>query len=151
MLLELFRGRVIGHPVGGKNFVHVRDVAVATVNALTQGRIGESYILGNQNLSYQEAFQLMAQLMHVSPPRWTIPPGLARLYGGLCDAWSGLSGRPGQLNSAMVAVANDGHYFCSQKAITELALPQTPIAEAIREAFDWFKQHDYVTTNAGSN
>lgn len=150
MLIELFRGNVMGYPVGGKNFVYVRDVAVATVNALTQGRIGESYILGNENMSYQEAFQLMARLLGVTPPRLSIPPGLARLYGFLCDAWARVTGHPGQLNSAMIAVANDGHYFCSQKAITELALPQTPIAEAIRDAFDWFKKHDYVTTNAGN-
>ncbi|WP_020603409.1 NAD-dependent epimerase/dehydratase family protein [Spirosoma spitsbergense] len=150
MLIELFRGKVIGYPMGGKNFVHVQDVAVATVNALTQGRIGESYILGNQNMSYQESFQLMAGLLGVAPPRLPIPPDLARLYGFLCDAWARLTGHPGQLNSAMIAVASDGHYFSSQKAILELALPQTPIVEAIRDAFDWFKKHDYVTTNAGN-
>lgn len=150
MLIELFRGKAIGYPMGGKNFVHVRDVAVATVNALTQGQIGESYILGNENMSYREAFQLMAQLIGVAPPQMPIPPGLARLYGFLCDAWARVTGQPGQLNSAMIAVANDGHYFSSQKAIMELALPQTPIVEAIREAFDWFKKNDYVTTSAGN-
>lgn len=148
MLLELYRGRVIGYPAGGKNYVHVRDVAVATVNALTQGRLGESYILGNANLSYQEAFQLIAQRMNVAPPRWPIPPGLARLYGAGCDAWSRLTHRPGRLNSAMVAVANDGHYFSAQKAIAELGLPQTPVEQAIDEAFNWFKQNNYATQRA---
>ena len=144
MLLELYRGRVIGYPAGGKNFVHVRDVAVATINALTMGRVGESYILGNENLSYREAFGQMAQCMGVQPPRRAIPPALAQLYGYGCDAWARLTGRLGQLNSSMTAVANDGHYFSSQKAITELALPQTPITGAISEAFDWFKQNKYV-------
>ncbi len=150
MLLELFQGRVIGYPAGGKNYVHVRDVAVATVNALTQGRPGESFILGNENRSYQEAFALMAQRMGVEPPRWAIPPGLARLYGYGCDAWARVTGRPGQLNSAMIAMANEGHYFSAQKAVTELGLPQTPIVEAIDEAFDWFKRHNYLTERAQS-
>ncbi|MCB2410695.1 hypothetical protein [Hymenobacter lucidus] len=48
----------------------MRDVAVATVNALTQGRVGESYMLGHQNLSYREAFALMARLMGVRAPDW---------------------------------------------------------------------------------
>ncbi|AQG80993.1 NAD-dependent epimerase/dehydratase family protein [Spirosoma montaniterrae] len=144
MLLELHRGRVIGYPAGGKNYVHVQDVAVATVNALTQGRMGESYILGNQNLSYQEAFALMARTMEVPPPRWPIPPVLAQLYGRGCDAWTRLSGRPALVNAAMVAVANDGHYFSSQKAIRELGLPQTPIEQAVAEAYQWFKQNGYV-------
>ncbi|GAB2595066.1 NAD-dependent epimerase/dehydratase family protein [Spirosoma areae] len=144
MLLELYRGRVVGYPAGGKNYVHVRDVAVATVNALSQGRIGEAYILGNQNLSYQEAFTLMADVMQVAPPRWAIPPGIAQLYGYGCDAWANLTGRPTRLNAAMVAVANDGHYFSARKAIAKLALPQTPVVQAIREAFEWFRQNKYV-------
>jgi dihydroflavonol-4-reductase len=145
LLLELYRGRLIGYPAGGKNYVHVRDVATATVNALTRGRIGESYILGHQNLPYRDAFRLMAERMQVSPPRLSLPPALARLYGYGCDAWSQLMGRSTPVNSAMVAVANDGHYFRSQKATAELGLPQTPIETAIDEAFEWFNQHDYVT------
>ncbi|QJD77425.1 NAD-dependent epimerase/dehydratase family protein [Spirosoma rhododendri] len=145
LLLELYRGRLIGYPAGGKNYVHVQDVATATVNALTQGRIGESYILGHQNLSYRDAFRLMAERMNVQPPRLSLPPALARLYGYGCDAWTRLTGRPAPVNSAMVAVANDGHYFQSRKAIAELGLTQTPIETAIDEAFDWFNEHDYVT------
>ncbi|UOG77101.1 NAD-dependent epimerase/dehydratase family protein [Hymenobacter tibetensis] len=144
LLLELYQGRLPGYPAGGKNYVHVRDVAVATINALTQGRIGESYILGNQNLTYREAFTLMADLMGVRPPRWPLPPALAHLYGSLCDLKTQLTGRPAQVNAAMVAVANDGHYFTAQKARDELALPQTDLSEGILEAFNWFKAHQYA-------
>ena len=44
----------------------------------------------------------------------------------------------------MVAVANDGHYFTAQKARHELSLPQTPITQAVAEAFAWFTTHGYV-------
>ena len=144
LLLELYRGHLPGYPSGGKNYVHVRDVATATVNALTQGRVGESYILGHENLSYRDAFRLIARQLGVAPPRWPIPPGVATIYGQLCDVKSKLTGRPSPLNAAMAAVANDGHYFTSQKAVAELALPQTPLAHAVAEAFDWFKTHHYV-------
>jgi len=144
LLLELHRGRLPGYPLGGKNYVHVHDVAVATVNALTQGRVGESYILGNENLSYREAFTLIAKVLGVSPPRWPVLPPLANLYGAVCDLKALFTGRPAQVNSAMVAVANDGHYFTPQKARTELSLPQTPITKAVADAFDWFKIHGYV-------
>ena len=144
LLLELLAGRLPGYPLGGKNYVHVHDVAVATVNALTQGRVGESYILGNKNLSYREAFALMADLLGVGPPRWPVPPPLANFYGAICDLKTCLTGRPAQVNSAMTAVANDGHYFTPQKARTELALPQTPVSQAVAEAFDWFTTHGYV-------
>ncbi len=144
LLLELYRGRLIGYPAGGKNYIHVADVSTATVNALTTGRIGESYILGNQNMSYREAFALMADIMGVKPPRLPLPPALARLYGVICDAQARLTGCPAMVNGTMVAIANDGHYFGSEKAITELLLPQTPIERAIKEAFDWFQANNYV-------
>ncbi|WP_317039521.1 hypothetical protein [Hymenobacter lapidarius] len=117
---------------------------MATVNALTQGRVGDSYILGNENLSYREAFGLMAGVLGVAAPRWPVPRPLATLYGGLCSWQAALTGRRAQVNPAMVAVANDGHYFTPQKARAELALPQTSIQQAIAEAFDWFTTHGYV-------
>ncbi|TGE03740.1 NAD-dependent epimerase/dehydratase family protein [Hymenobacter fodinae] len=144
LLLELLRGRVPGYPAGGKNYVHVHDVAVAAVNALTQGRVGESYVLGHQNLSYRDAFRLMAEVLHVPAPRWPIPTPLARLYGTASALGARLTGRPGRLNPAMVAVAADGHYFDAAKARAELGLPQTPIAQAVADAYDWFKTHRYV-------
>lgn len=144
LLLALYRGKLPGYPAGGKNYVHVGDVAVATVNALTQGRSGESYILGHENLSYHDAFARMARVLGVRPPRWPLPPALARLYGTACDLQARLTGRPARLNSAMVAVANDGHYFSVRKAVAELDLPQTPIEQAIADAFAWFKAHHYV-------
>jgi dihydroflavonol-4-reductase len=144
LLLELHAGRLPGYPLGGKNYVHVRDVAVATVNALGQGRVGESYILGNENMSYREAFGMMADVLGVAPPRWPVLPPLANFYGVLC-AWKALlTGQPVRVNPAMIAVANDGHYFNPQKARAELGLPQTPVRQAITDAFDWFKSHGYA-------
>lgn len=145
LLLELYRGRLVGYPIGGKNYVHVTDVATATVNALTMGQIGASYILGNQNLSYRDAFGLMARVMGVRPPRWPLPPALARFYGTLCETKTRLTGRPALVNRSMIEIANDGHYFRADKAIQSLALLQTPIEKAVREAFDWFRTHHYVS------
>ena len=35
-------------PPGGKNFVHVEDVATACINAIDYGKSGENYIIGNE-------------------------------------------------------------------------------------------------------
>ena len=144
LLLELYRRRLPGFPPGGKNYVHVRDVATATVNALGTGRVGESYILGNENLSYREAFTRLARVLGVARPRWPIPAGLAVGYGRFSELLSRLTGRPTQLNAAMAAVANDGHYFTARKARAELALPQTSIDQAAAEALAWFQANHYV-------
>ena len=144
LLLELYRGRLPGYPPGGKNYVHVRDVATATANALTMGRVGESYILGHENLSYRAAFARLAGVLGVVAPRWPIPAGLAVAYGRFSELLGRWRGRPAQLNAAMAAVANDGHYFTAAKARAELALPQTSVDQAAAEALAWFRAHGYV-------
>lgn len=143
LLLSLYKGQIAGMPTGGKNYVHVADVATATINALTMGRVGEQYILGHENLSYAEAFALMAEVMACNPPRFRVPKEVAWLIGQLGNAQHKLTGKPARLNPAMVAVANDGHYFNPQKAIDELQLPQTPIRNAIQDAFNWFRANGY--------
>ena len=144
MLIAVAQRQLPGYTAGGKNFIHVRDAAVGTVNALTMGRIGQSYILGHENLTYYEAFTLMARVAGVAPPRFALSPGLTRLYGRFNDWRAALTGKPAQVTLPMAMIANDGHYFSSQKAINELNLPQTPIREAIQEAYDWFTEHGYV-------
>lgn len=144
LLLALYKRQVAGIPMGGKNYVHVADVATATVNALTMGNIGESYILGHENLSYREFFSLVANIIHVRQPAVLIPPWLASLIGRFSEWQCSLLNRPAQLNSAMARVASDGHYFSVTKAIDALNLPQTPIQTSVSQAFDWFRQHNYL-------
>jgi dihydroflavonol-4-reductase len=144
LLLALYRRQVAGIPVGGKNYVHIADVATATVNALTMGAVGESYILGNENLSYREFFSLVADVSKISKPAFSVPPILATLIGQFSEVQHRLLGHPTRLNSAMAMVANDGHYFRVKKAIDALNLPQTPIRVAVRQAFDWFRAHNYL-------
>lgn len=143
LLLGLYKGQLLGIPAGGKNYVHVSDVATATINGLTKGSTGEQYILGNQNLDYAEAFRLMADVMGCRVPAFSVPKSLARIIGQFGDLQYRLTGQPARLNPAMVAVANDGHYFNPQKAINELQLPQTPIRDAILDAFNWFRTNGY--------
>jgi dihydroflavonol-4-reductase len=42
----------------------------------------------------------------------------------------------------MARISCDGHYFSPAKAVKELQLPQTPVAVAITEAFNWFKENN---------
>ncbi|MBO0932193.1 NAD-dependent epimerase/dehydratase family protein [Fibrella aquatilis] len=144
MLLAIAKKQLPGYPAGGKNYVHVRDAAIATVNALTMGRLGESYILGNENLTYHEAFALMASVAGVTPPHFALPPTVARFYAQASQWLANIRGRVPAVNVPMAMIANDGHYFSSEKAVRELNLPQTPIREAVQEAYDWFSANGYL-------
>ena len=76
MLLELYKNKLPGYAGGGKNFVYSLDVAVATVNALKMGRVGQCYIVGNENLYFGEMFK-KATMVFQQPFKIKQFPGFA--------------------------------------------------------------------------
>lgn len=144
MLLALHSGKVPGYTPGGKNFIYVKDAAIGIANALTKGRIGESYIIGHENLSYKEAFSKMASVMNTRPPRIKFPRWAILAFGATNSVMSFFTRRNPGVTYALARIACDKHYYSAQKAVKELELPQTPIEEAIRDSFQWFKDNNYL-------
>ncbi len=144
LIIAIYKGKVPGYTAGGKNFVYAKDVARACVNAITRGRVGECYIAGHKKMTNGELFEKIATIVGGKPPRLKLPNAIMRAYGYVGTAIGTLSRRPPTLNHATAKVSCDGQYYSSQKAVSELGMPQTPIEEAIRSAFNWLKTNHYV-------
>lgn len=143
MILAVYQKKLPAYAGGGRNFVAAQDVATAVVNALSMGRAGESYIAGNANLSYREITTLIAEVVNVSPPRLRAPNLMLKTTGGLASLMGHILRIEPRISYPMAKISCDGQYFSSQKAVTELQMPQTDIRIAIREAFEWFVQERY--------
>lgn len=143
MILAVYNGKVPGFAIGGRNYIHVNDVAVALANALTMGRIGESYIAGHKNMNYKEAFSKIASVVGVKPPSITIPGFLTKVYGWFGTRIALLTGTPPVVSYSMAQISCDGHYFTAAKAVKELNMPQTDIETAIKDCFDWLNANGY--------
>jgi len=144
LLLALYNKEVPGYTAGGKNFVYVKDVAVAACNALSMGRSGECYIMANENLSYKSFNKLVAGSFGVKAPKWYIPTPFILLFGLLSQWWAILTKTTPKVSLAVAQLSLITNYYTSAKAIRELGMPQTPIKKAVEEAFDWFKQNGYL-------
>jgi dihydroflavonol-4-reductase len=144
MILAVAQGKVPGYTRGGRNYIHVRDAAKGVVNALEKGEKGESYILGNQNLSYREIFKLIAETIGTKTPELYFPPPLSLCMGYILTLFSKIAGKPPLVSVAMAQISNDEHYFTAAKAIMKLELPQTDIRTAVTDAFGWFKENKYL-------
>ena len=125
-------------PPGGKSFISVKDAAYAIGQALTKGEIGECYLLGGENLSFGEFFQVLNDVTGHRGIQITIPGWLLRGLGYTAGAFSWLSNGNGDFNAVNARLLCQGYYYNCDKARRELDLPQTPIREAIREAVEWF-------------
>lgn len=130
------RGRALmAGPRGGKSFLHVRDAATAIANALERGESGR-YLLTGESLTLKEFYALQAQVCGYRQRFLPLPDGLVRAAGRLGDAL----GRLG-LHTMLCTHNTDQllieEWYDAGKAERELGLPHTPIAQAIRDYFDW--------------
>lgn len=144
MIVALYKGKVPGYTKGGRNYLSAKDAAVAIANALTKGRIGECYILGNENLSYKEIFTKISTTIGVKSPSIAIPAVFAKLYGHIGSLMGKVTGKAPAVSYPLARIANDHHYYNPAKARTELGLPQTPVETGIKESFEWLKENGYL-------
>jgi len=145
MIVDYLKGRMPAFLETGLNLIHVRDVAQGHLLAEEKGRVGEKYILGNQNLSLSGIFQMLAEITGIPAPRVRLPywPILALAYAN--EFWASyLTKTHPRMPLAGVKMAKKFMYFDSSKAVRELGLPQTSVQQALEEAVDWFKDHGYA-------
>lgn len=124
--------------------MHVKDVAMAAANALTMGYLGECYIVGNMNMSYKEAFNMIAGTLNVRQPRIPLPKLLALSYGAFNTLKFWLTGSPPSISFIMARIACSEYYYSSEKAVSELNMPRTSLQLAVTESISWFRTQDIV-------
>lgn len=137
MLLAAHRKFVAFATKGGKNFVYVGDVAQAAVNALTMGLNGERYIVGGNNLSIKQLYELQRKVSGYPKHILVLPEFLAKCAGALGDLLRKchLSVSFSSVNIKQLYIQE---YYSSPKAMDELQMPQTPVEEAITDSLQWF-------------
>lgn len=126
-------------PPGGKNFVHVRDVAAGIVQALKKGHIGQCYLLAGQNMSYADFYRLLNKVTGHKARQIRIPGPVLKGAGYLGGLWNRLGRTPVPLNYTNAKLLCVPNYYTAEKARLELDLPFTPVEQAIEEAVEWFK------------
>ena len=145
MIRGVYNKKVPGYPLGGKNYVSVKDVSVAISNAITKGKKGNCYILGNENLTFKEAFDKIARCTKSKAPRLKLSKSLIRTYGKGATIFAKIFNLNPKITHELAILASETHYYSAQKAVRELEMPQTPIEEAIHDCYNWFIENDYLT------
>lgn len=146
MVVEAASGRMPAYVDTGLNVVHVDDVAEGHLLAFEKGAVGESYILGGENLTLRRILEIIADLTgrpapRIRLPHWFITPvahlveGFARLTGG---------GEP-MITVDSARMARKKMYFSSDKAMRALGYRPRPAVEALRDAIEWFRAHGYLS------
>lgn len=144
MVLAIYNGKVPGYTRGGKNYIAAKDAAVAIANGITMGRIGECYILGNENLSYKDAFEKIAQSIGGKAPKLGMSNFIMRAYGSINSFLAKMFRYKPAVTKELAAISCDNFYYSADKARKELQLPSTPMEVAFKECFEWYTDNGYL-------
>jgi len=119
----------------GISAVHVDDVGAGIVAALDRGRLGESYVIGGENLSLRDAIATAARVGRHGPPRLVIPDAVVRI-GTLAPAWlARAAGLPDDLREVWRTTHGVTYWASSAKAAAELGHAPRDLASGVRAAY----------------
>jgi dihydroflavonol-4-reductase len=146
LIADFASGRIFAAaPPGGANFVAVEDVAKAHVLALERGRPRQRYLIGGENLSFEQAWALLASVTGRPAQRWPIPYSVAVLMGWIDEARCRVlpQARP-RIPLEGVHMSVRRMYVDCSKAKAELGYTPGPVRDALARAVEWFRSHGYA-------
>lgn len=143
LILEVLKRKLLGYSQGSNTFVSVDDVAQGMLMAYEKGAVGERYILGGYNLTYQEIIHKIKEVAGVEGRAVKVPYLLARSAGYVGDFCSIFLNKNIAINSITAKFGYVHHVYSSEKAKKALGYQLTPLELAIQKAINWFQQEKY--------
>jgi dihydroflavonol-4-reductase len=144
IILRFLRRQMPAYLDTGLNLIDVRDVVQGHILALKNGKTGDRYILGHQNLSLKALLTELADITGLPAPQVALPQWLPLTVAWIDEYLLAPLGKSPSVPVDGVRMAAQQMFYSADKAVSELGLPQTPIRQALEDAVQWFTQHGYI-------
>lgn len=138
MLLEILQGKMQAGMKGKFNLCDVRDLASGCIAAAEKGMKGESYILGNEEVTLKQLCGLLKNETGCKPIRFYMPLSLAAFMARKMEKRAKKTGKqPLMTTFAVYNLARNNNYDYT-KAVRELGYRSRPYSETIRDQVRWY-------------
>jgi dihydroflavonol-4-reductase len=131
-------GRVPAYADGGLNVVDVRDVAAGHLLADERGAVGERYILGGRNFTFDRLFADLGRISGVEPPI-KVPRPVAAVAASMLRIGPGHT----TLSPQEVLAASQFWTYRSSKAKRELGWAARAHEETLEATVSWYMEHEH--------
>ncbi len=139
LVAEAVRGAMPAYVETGLNIVHVEDVAQGHLAVMTQGVIGERYILGGENLTLCDLLIEIARVTGRAPPRIKLPAAPLMPLAYVNEWGARLMGYEPFLHCDSLKMSRTRMFFDDGKARREIGYQTRPARLAVKDAVEWFK------------
>ena len=143
-LLKIYKNKLPFLVSGGYNWVDVRDVVSASINAIDSGRKGENYILSGEFCTLQELSVMISKISGCKIPV-IVPVALARLACPFFKVLSSITNKqPLYTDQSLDILVNSPSNISNAKARNELRYEPRPLEQTLRDTFDWYKENNFI-------
>ncbi len=142
-IVDFLRGHMPAYIDTGLNVVDARETAEGHWLACEQGRVGERYILGSENLTLRQIFETLSTISGRPAPKVQIPWLVAWMAGVCSTGVANLTGKEPRVPLAAVQMAKKKMWVTHAKADRELGFRPSPAGVALRRAAEWFQSNGY--------
>ncbi len=129
---------------GGCNIVSAADVGAAHLLLARQGRAGQHYLLGSENLEWRDIHALIGVLTGVGGPNIEIGARFAGIAAAAEEIGARLRGVPA-LSTREQASMLGRHYWYDHGRAATLGYRPRPAAQALIEAVSWLAASRHVS------
>jgi dihydroflavonol-4-reductase len=144
IIVEAATGKIPAFVDTGLNLVHVDDVAEGHLLALEQGRIGESYILGGDDVQFRDMVAAICRIAGRKAPTIGLPRVPLYPIAWIAEGIARLTGKEPFVTADALKMAKYHMFFSSAKAARELGYTARPSGQALADALAWFAQAGYL-------
>ncbi len=145
MIRQVHGSSLPGVPPGALTWAHADQVARAHIAAVDHGRPGNRYLLGGADATFVEAVGIMGKLTGKRVPKRPSPAWVMRTLGRVSQWGSFVTRRPPNVTPEIAALlGRPPHFFRSDKAIAELGYRPAPLADMLRDSYEWLKSEQLL-------
>lgn len=125
------------------NYVFIDDVVNGHIQALTRGRSGEKYILGGENISYNDLFCLFEETSSQRVTLYRMPLFMMMAFAGLQLFMAKSFGRKPLITPKWVRRYVHDWSNSSKKSQSELGYTITPLRTGVAKTVKWLNEGNH--------
>jgi dihydroflavonol-4-reductase len=145
IVLDFLKKKFPAYVDTGLNLVDATECARGHVAAWEQGRSGQRYILGGENLTLKQILDKLAAITGLPSPTVEVPHFVAMAAAVVDELWTGrVMGREPRATTDAVRMGKKKMFVSSAKSEKELGWRIVPVDSALARAVEWFRQQRYV-------
>lgn len=140
VIVDFLAGKIPAYIDTGLNYVDVDDVAEGHLLAAEQGRPGQRYILGGENLTLKQMLDRLGAVAGLHSPTVEIPYAVAYLAAAVSTGWAALTRQHPGIPLDGVRYAHIKMWVSIEKAQRELGYQPVAVDGALRRAVEWIRR-----------